>query len=45
MVVAGEVKLDDANQADVDLEAAAQRYAGGCPKCGAIPCRCAIEPR
>jgi NTP pyrophosphatase (non-canonical NTP hydrolase) len=24
----------------IDLEEAADRYAGGCPKCGATPCRC-----
>ena len=24
----------------VDLERAAARYAGGCPRCAAIPCRC-----
>ncbi len=29
-----------ANQAGVDLEAAVERYAHGCPKCGAVPCRC-----
>ncbi len=29
-----------ANQADVDLEAAVERYAHGCPKCGAVPCTC-----
>lgn len=28
------------NQLDVDLEEAAERYAGGCPKCGGVPCRC-----
>jgi len=28
---------------EVDVEAAAARYADGCPRCGAIPCRC--EPR
>jgi NTP pyrophosphatase (non-canonical NTP hydrolase) len=33
-----------ANQAEVDLEAAAYRYAEGCPKCGAIPCRCQFGP-
>jgi len=33
-----------ANQAEVDLETAASRYAEGCPKCGAIPCRCAFGP-
>jgi NTP pyrophosphatase (non-canonical NTP hydrolase) len=30
-----------ANLLDVDLEAVVQRYADGCPKCGAVPCRCA----
>jgi NTP pyrophosphatase (non-canonical NTP hydrolase) len=24
----------------VDLDEAAQRYASGCPRCGAVPCRC-----
>jgi NTP pyrophosphatase (non-canonical NTP hydrolase) len=33
-----------ANQSGVDLEAAASRYADGCPKCGAIPCRCSFGP-
>jgi NTP pyrophosphatase (non-canonical NTP hydrolase) len=33
-----------ANQAGVDLEAAAARYEGGCPKCGAIPCACPYGP-
>jgi NTP pyrophosphatase (non-canonical NTP hydrolase) len=33
-----------ANQADVDLEAAAARYSDGCPKCGEIPCRCPFGP-
>jgi NTP pyrophosphatase (non-canonical NTP hydrolase) len=28
---------------EVDLEAAAARYAAGCPRCGSIPCWC--EPR
>lgn len=32
-----------ANLTGVDLEDAVARYANGCPKCGAIPCRC--EPR
>jgi NTP pyrophosphatase (non-canonical NTP hydrolase) len=32
-----------ANLVDVDLEAAADRYAAGCPKCGSSPCAC--EPR
>ena len=30
-----------ADQAGVDLAAAAQRYADGCPRCGATPCDCA----
>ncbi|HEX6131547.1 MAG TPA: MazG nucleotide pyrophosphohydrolase domain-containing protein [Actinomycetota bacterium] len=29
-----------ANLLGVDLEAAAGRYADGCPKCGSSPCRC-----
>ncbi|MGZ4110167.1 MAG: MazG nucleotide pyrophosphohydrolase domain-containing protein [Actinomycetota bacterium] len=29
-----------ANLAGVDLEEAASRYAGGCPKCGHAPCVC-----
>jgi NTP pyrophosphatase (non-canonical NTP hydrolase) len=29
-----------ADLAGVDLEAAAGRYAEGCPKCHAAPCRC-----
>lgn len=29
-----------ANQMDVDLSAAVQRYAEGCPRCGAVPCGC-----
>jgi NTP pyrophosphatase (non-canonical NTP hydrolase) len=29
-----------ANQVDVDLTEAVQRYASGCPRCAAIPCRC-----
>ena len=29
-----------ANLVDVDLEAAASRYAKGCPRCGRIPCVC-----
>lgn len=29
-----------ADQAGVDLAAAADRYAGGCPRCGASPCAC-----
>lgn len=30
-----------ADQAGVDLETAARRYASGCPRCGATPCECA----
>jgi NTP pyrophosphatase (non-canonical NTP hydrolase) len=33
-----------ANQAGVDLEEAAARYADGCPKCGQIPCGCPFGP-
>ncbi len=33
-----------ANQSGVDLEVAAARYANGCPKCSAIPCRCSFGP-
>ena len=29
-----------ANQLDISLDEAAARYAGGCPKCGAMPCTC-----
>jgi NTP pyrophosphatase (non-canonical NTP hydrolase) len=29
-----------ANLLEVDLEVAAARYAGGCPKCRGIPCTC-----
>jgi NTP pyrophosphatase (non-canonical NTP hydrolase) len=29
-----------ANLTGIDLEAAAARYADGCPRCGASPCRC-----
>ena len=29
-----------ADQAGVDLNSAAQRYAEGCPRCGAAPCAC-----
>ena len=32
-----------ANLEGVDLEQAAARYAGGCPRCGLRPCGC--EPR
>lgn len=30
-----------ANQVGVDLQAAASRYASGCPRCGTVPCTCA----
>ncbi len=29
-----------ANQLGVTLDEAITRYTGGCPKCGAVPCRC-----
>jgi NTP pyrophosphatase (non-canonical NTP hydrolase) len=29
-----------ATQLDLSLDDAAQRYAGGCPRCGGIPCCC-----
>lgn len=29
-----------ANQLDVDLNEAAQRYAEGCPRCASMPCSC-----
>ena len=29
-----------ANQLDVDLNEAAQRYAEGCPRCASTPCSC-----
>lgn len=29
-----------ANLAEVDLERAASRFAGGCPTCGQTPCEC-----
>jgi NTP pyrophosphatase (non-canonical NTP hydrolase) len=29
--------------AEVDLDAALARYAGGCPRCGASPCRCPLD--
>jgi len=31
-----------ANQLGLSLDDAAARYAGGCPKCGAVPCGCAV---
>lgn len=30
-----------ANQVGVDLATAVERYASGCPSCGAMPCTCA----
>lgn len=30
-----------ASQLEIDLADAAERYAHGCPKCGATPCACA----
>ena len=33
-----------ADQAGVDLAQAAQRYADGCPRCGASPCECESRP-
>ncbi len=35
--------LSVANLAGVDIEEAAQRYANGCPKCGASPCQCPMR--
>jgi len=29
-----------ANQMDIDLTEAVQRYADGCPRCAALPCDC-----
>ena len=29
-----------ADQAGIDLNAAAHRYADGCPRCGSSPCEC-----
>ena len=29
-----------ANQVGIDLATVTERYAGGCPRCGAIPCHC-----
>lgn len=31
-----------ANVLEVDLEGAAARYAGGCPRCGSTPCSCPV---
>jgi dihydrofolate reductase len=35
-----EAPAELADQAGVDLAAAAERYAAGCPRCGATPCAC-----
>jgi NTP pyrophosphatase (non-canonical NTP hydrolase) len=32
-----------ANLTGVDLERAVERYANGCPRCGASPCRCDFD--
>jgi NTP pyrophosphatase (non-canonical NTP hydrolase) len=32
-----------ANLTDVDLDRAVERYANGCPRCGASPCRCDFD--
>lgn len=32
-----------AEQLDLSLDAAAQRYVSGCPRCRSIPCRCPGE--
>jgi NTP pyrophosphatase (non-canonical NTP hydrolase) len=29
-----------ANQVEVDLTTAVQRYAAGCPRCASVPCAC-----
>jgi hypothetical protein len=28
----------------IDLDGALERYGGGCPRCGASPCRCPLDP-
>jgi NTP pyrophosphatase (non-canonical NTP hydrolase) len=28
----------------IDLDDALQRYGRGCPRCGASPCRCPVDP-
>ena len=33
-----------ANQLGLSLDEAAERYAAGCPKCGASPCSCVPMP-
>ena len=32
-----------AEQSGVDLAAAAERYADGCPRCGVSPCGCSLD--
>lgn len=32
-----------ANQLGLSMEDAVNRYAGGCPKCSTLPCRCAAD--
>lgn len=32
-----------ADQANVDLDRVARRYAEGCPRCGAAPCDCPLD--
>jgi NTP pyrophosphatase (non-canonical NTP hydrolase) len=32
-----------ANQAGIDLAQATERYAGGCPRCRAMPCACSHD--
>jgi NTP pyrophosphatase (non-canonical NTP hydrolase) len=32
-----------ANQVGIDLAVAADRYAGGCPRCSSVPCTCAHQ--
>lgn len=32
-----------ANLVGVDLDAAAERYADGCPRCGGVPCHCSRD--
>jgi NTP pyrophosphatase (non-canonical NTP hydrolase) len=33
-----------ANLTGVDVDVLAERYADGCPKCGASPCACTFGP-
>ena len=34
-----------ANQMGIDLSAAVERYANGCPRCATLPCSCPVSPR